>query len=164
MMAELLHDTNFWVLISFVIFTIVAYKYGRATVLAKLDGKIDSIRTELTEAERLRVDAQELLAEYQRKHKDAMSESAKIIAEAKKNAEEIKSKSENDLKALMERREAQLQDKLNRIEDNAMQEIQSYTAQIAVSAARNIIEKNMNTSADKAIISNIMNDVPKALN
>lgn len=163
-MTELLHDTNFWVLISFLIFVGVAYKYGKSSVLSKLDGKIDSIRTELAQAEKLRVDAQELLAEYQRKHKDALSEAATIIADAKKHAKDLKNKSQNDLNAIMARREEQLQEKLSRIEQNASQEIQSYVAGIAVNAARDLLNEKMDAKADKTIISNIMSNVPKTLN
>jgi F-type H+-transporting ATPase subunit b len=163
-MNELLHDTNFWVLISFVIFMIVAYKYGKDAVLAKLDGKIDAIRTELDTAEKLRVDAQELLAEYQRKHKDALSEAAKIIADAQTHANDIKAKAEDDLTKTMARREAQLQDKLSRIEQGARSEIEAYTAKIAVNAARDILTNSVDAKADKAIISNIMSNVPKTLN
>ncbi len=163
-MTELLHDTNFWVLISFVIFSGVAYKYGKTTVLSKLDGKIDAIRTELSQAEKLRVDAQELLAEYQRKHKDAISEAATIIADAKKHANDIKNTAEEDLKNILARREDQLQEKLTRIEQNASQEIQAYVAEIAVNSARDLLNSKMDAKADKAIISNMMSNVSKTLN
>ena len=134
MIADLLHDTNFWVTISFVIFVLVFLKYGKAAALKGLDDNIDAIKTELMQAETLRVDAQELLAEYQRKHKDALSEADKIIAQAKKNAEEIRLKAEADMDRTNERRKTQLDEKLSRIEQNARQEIEAYTAKIAINA------------------------------
>jgi F-type H+-transporting ATPase subunit b len=163
-MTELLHDTNFWVSVSFFVFVLVAYKYGKSSVLSSLDGKIDAIRTELTQAEKLRVDSQELLAEYQRKHKDAISEAATIIADAKKHAENIKDKAQDDLQNILVRREEQLQEKLSRIEQNASQEIQSYVAGIAVNAARDLLNEKMDAKAEKTIISNMMGNVPKTLN
>lgn len=163
-MADLLHDTNFWVLISFLIFMVVAYKYGKDAVLNGLDGKIDAIKTELHQAEQLRVDAQELLAEYQRKHKDTMSEADRIIAEAKKHAEEIRIKTEEDMNRANARREAQLDEKLLRLEQNATQEIQAYTAKIAVNAARDLLSINMTDKADKDIIANVMGNISKTLN
>ena len=111
-MDALLNDTNFWVLISFVIFMGVAWKYGRKSALAGLDGKIDTIKTELATAEKLRVEAQELLAEYQRKHKDALREADDIIAKAKSHAESMRAKAESDLEVTMKRREDQLQQTL----------------------------------------------------
>ena len=160
----LLQDTNFWVLISFVIFICGFLKFGRAGAMAFLDNKIEKIRTELNHAESLRVEAQELLAEYQRKHKDAMKEAEKIIADAKKHSENIRLQAEEDSKRTAERREAQLQEKLARIEQNARHEIEAYTARIAVEAARDVLSNKMDAKTDKQIISNTLSNVSKALN
>ena len=161
---DLLQDSNVWVLISFIIFMGVAWKFGKDAALGGLDSKIDSIRTELEKAEKIRVDAQELLAEYQRKHKDALSEADKIIPEAKKHANDIREKAESDMAKAQARREAQLDQKLERLEQNATQEIQAYTAKIAVNAAREILSNQMNEKADKAIIANITTDISKTIN
>ena len=163
-MTDLLHDTNFWVAISFIIFMIIAYKYGKDAVLNGLDGKIDAIKTELGEAERLRVDAQELLAEYQRKHKDALGEAEIIIAEARKHAEDIRKKAEDDMDKAQIRRQVQLEEKLNRLEQNAASEIQAYTAKIAINATREILKEKMDTKADKSIIANVVTNASKTLN
>lgn len=163
-MAELLHDTNFWVLVSFIIFLGVAYKYGKDSVLKTLDDKINGIKTELESAEKIRVDAQELLAEYQRKHKDAMSEADRIIADARKHAEDIRIKAEEDMARANKRRENQLQEKLARLENNAAQEIQAYTAKIAINAARDILVDKIDTKIDKDIISKTTDNVSSALN
>lgn len=163
-MMELFQDANVWVLISFIIFMGVAWKFGKDAAIGGLDAKIDSIRKELDEAERIRVDAQELLAEYQRKHKDALSEADKIIAEAKKHADDIRDKAESDMKRAQARREEQLDEKLARLEQNATQEIQAYTAKIAVNAARQVLTEKMNDKADKAIIANIATDISKTIN
>jgi len=163
-MMDLFQDSNFWVLISFVIFMGVAWKYGKDAALGKLDGKINAIRTELEQAEKIRVDAQELLAEYQRKHKDALSEAETIIAVAKKHAEDIRQKAEEDMERTQARREAQLAEKLSRIEQDAVQEIQTYTAAIAVNAARDVLTDKMDAKSDKDIIATIMSNVPKTLN
>lgn len=163
-MTELLHDTNFWVLISFLIFVVGVFVYGRKAILGSLDSKIDAIKTELEEAERIRVDAQELLAEYQRKHKDAMNEADKIVAEAKKHAESIREKAEADMANATERREAQLNEKLSRLEQQAAQDIQAYTAKIVVNAARDVLTDKMDSKSDKDMIADTMDGVSKTLN
>ena len=162
-MTDLLHDTNFWVLISFIIFIGVFLKYGKAAALKALDDKIASIKLELSHAENLRVQAQELLAEYQRKHKDAVNEAEAIIADAKKHAEAIRLKAEEDMARTQKRREAQLNEKLDRIAQNARQDIESYTAKIAIDAARHIMSETMDTKSDKTIIENTLATANKAL-
>lgn len=163
-MMALFQDTTFWVLIAFVIFAGFFIRYGKDKALAMLDDKILSIKNELETAENLRVEAQELLAEYQRKHKDAMSEAAGIIARAKDHAEAMRLKAEEDLADTMKRREAQLEEKLQRIEQNASMEIKAYTAQIAVNAAKEILTEKIDAKADKEIVSNTLNTVSKTLN
>jgi F-type H+-transporting ATPase subunit b len=163
-MTELVQDANFWVLVSFLIFLAVAWHYGRAAALGKLDDKINNIKKELEEAERIRVDAQELLAEYQRKHKDAMSEADQIIADAKKHAEDVRAKAEDDMNKAQARRQEQLDEKLARIEQNAIQEIEAYTAKIAVNAARQILTDKMDSKTDKDIMANVMNTMSKTIN
>lgn len=163
-MDHLLHDTNFWVLLSFLVFVGIFIKYGLFKVKDAIDGKIDAIRTELKTAEKLRVDAQELLAEYQRKHKDAMAEANTIIAQAKQRAEDMRLKAEQDLVETMERREAQLKDRLDRIEKNARSEIEAYTASIAINTARSLMTDAMDPKSDKDIINKNLETLSKTLN
>lgn len=163
-MDHLLHDTNFWVLISFVIFIGVFLKYGKSQVLAGLDKRIDEIKTELDTAEKLRVDAQELLAEYQRKHKDAIGEAERIIADAKSQADSIRVKAEDDLSKTMSRREQQLNERLARIEENARQEVEAYTAKIAVNVARTVLKDKIDSKTDKALHESTLNQASNALN
>lgn len=163
-MTELLHDTNFWVLISFIIFMGVAWVYGRHSAMASLDKKINDIRLNLNQAERLRVESQELLAEYQRKHKDALSEAESIIAEARKNSDLMREKADNDLDRLNDRRQKQLDDRLKRIEDDARQDVSDYITKIVLQASKDILTKNIDSKSDKAIINNVMDNFPKTLN
>jgi len=162
-MDHLLHDTNFWVLISFVIFVGVFLKYGKAQVLSGLDNRINEIKNELETAEKLRVDAQELLAEYQRKHKDAIGEAETIIATAKKNAESLRVKAEDDLQKTITRREQQLNERLARIEENARHEVESYTAQIALNAARTVLKDKIDSKTDKVLHEAALNQASKTL-
>ena len=94
MLDILAHDTNVWVTISFVVFALLAFKLGRKSILAGLDSKIEAIRTEIQTAESLRVEAQELLAQYQRKQRDAEQEAAQIVAQAKAHAKRIQEAAE----------------------------------------------------------------------
>jgi F-type H+-transporting ATPase subunit b len=163
-MMELFQDSSFWVLLSFILFAFIAIKYGKDTALGMLDGKIDAIKTELAVAEKLRVEAQELLAEYQRKHKDAMAEANEIVAQAKSHAEKMRLQAESNLEESMKRRELQLQERLDAIERKASQDIQAYTAKIAINAARDLMSEKMDSKQDKSIIDNGLKTVSKTLN
>ena len=67
---EFFQDTHSWVLVSFILFVTVAFRFGKDKFLAILDGRIEAIRNDIKTAELLRIEAQELLAQYQRKQRD----------------------------------------------------------------------------------------------
>ena len=79
------HDALFWVLVSFIGFMALLAYYGVPRLIGKaLDDRADAIRKELDEARRLREEAQALLADYQKKAKEAENEAKGIIDQAKR--------------------------------------------------------------------------------
>ncbi len=158
-MLELLaHDTGIWVAISFVLFAFIAYKLGAKSVVGKLDGRIDEVKLEIETAERLRVEAQELLAQYQRKQRDADEEAKGIIADAKEQAKAFKENAEADLAELMDRREVQLTSRIQRIEENAIADIRNQAAELAVAVTTEAIIQTLDDKegaklADASIVS-----------
>ncbi len=164
MMEMLSHDTGLWVAISFVVFLLIAFKLGRKSVIGGLDSKIAEIRKEIETAESLRVEAQELLAQYQRKQRDAEKEAAEILERAQEHAAQITKQAEADLDETMARREAQLKDRIKRIEQNAMGEMKAHAAQLALQATRTVIEQDLDQKTGDDLLSASMETVSKQLN
>ena len=162
-MTELLQDTHVWFVFSFVIFVGILLKYGMPALNGMFDARIKQIKTDLETAENLRVEAQEMLAQYQRKHRDAVQESEKIIQQSKENAEAFRVTAEAELNEIMKRREQQLEERLKRMEVNAINQIQSYAADLAMNAAKQIIIEKLDKKTDAKLvgdsISNIQNNI-----
>lgn len=150
-MAFLQEATN-WVLISFVIFAIGFWKFGLKLLLGKLDSRIAEIRKEIETAESLRIEAQELLAQYQRKQRDAAREAETIIESAQKHAAEIQKQAESELNEMVARKESQLKDRLKRMEDVAIQDIKAYAAELSVKATAEIIAKQMDQATNDRLV------------
>ena len=66
---EILQDSNIWFLFSFIIFIFILVKFGGPFIVDALDARIAEIKKDLKESESLRVEAQEMLAQYQRKQR-----------------------------------------------------------------------------------------------
>ena len=65
-------DATFWAFVGLIIFLgIIFYLKVPGKITGALDDRADKIRDELDEAKRLREEAQQLMAEYQRKRKEA---------------------------------------------------------------------------------------------
>src|SRR4030095_6808988 len=92
---ELLRDPETWVAIAFVIFLgVLAYFGAHKMIMKSLDGRADRIKAELDEARRLKDEAAELLAEYQRKRQAAEAEAQDIIEGGKAEAEQLPTEAE----------------------------------------------------------------------
>ena len=159
---SLLQDSYFWVLISTIIFVIVAIKKGLPSILHILDSRSERIRKELDEAERLRVEAQEVLADYQRKSRDAMKTADEIIEAASGRAAQL----EKDMLAQMNedlaRKEKQLVERIERAEAAAIQEIRNKAADIATSAVKSILSTELDNK-DKGLIDDAIENLPKKI-
>lgn len=164
MLDLLAHDTGLWVTISFVLFAYVAFKLGRKSVLGGLDARIEEVKSEIENAERLRVESQELLAQYQRKHRDAEKEAQEMIDRAAKQAEQLRKTAETDLAELMERREAQLAERLRRLEENAIAEIQNHAADLAVAATTEMIIQTLDEKTNTGLNEESIKSLSKHLN
>ena len=147
----LFQDPYHWVVLSTIIFVFVAIKKGKAPLFKLLDGRSDRISNELDEAERIRVEAQEMLADYQRKHKDAIKTAEHILEQARDQAKIIKKEAEAKSSDDLKRREVQLLDRIARAEHAAMDEIRNKAADIAVTAAESLVTEMMKKE-DKSMI------------
>ncbi|MCK5284355.1 MAG: hypothetical protein KAJ86_02070 [Alphaproteobacteria bacterium] len=158
-MMDFLGNTTSWILFSFIIFVIVIWRFGKQAFLNMLDSRIESIRKEIKTSENLHVEAQELLAQYQRKHRDAVKDAEEIIANAKKQAAKIRKKAEQDSHEIMLRREKQLKERLERMELSAMVKIQKYTADLAIQATTEVIVKNLDKKANEKLINQSIKNI-----
>ena len=139
MVTSLLGDATVWVTIAFVIFVLIAFKYAKTPILVSLDLRTERIKAELAEAEELKQQAQELLNEYQKKHRDVMNQADEILEEAKQKAEKLQNKKETELEKYIQKRKEQAHIKIERAEAQALSEIQDKIVDLATAAAKDIL-------------------------
>lgn len=149
---DLLLDTHVWYVVSFAIFAGIIWKYGKPAMISYIDNRIVAIREEIETAESLRTEAHELLAQYQRKHRDAVKEADEIIKTAKKHAKEIQVQAEADIEETIARRETQLEERVARMESAAIEEIRTHTANLAIEATAEIIAGKLDKKANQALV------------
>ena len=98
-------DVEFWVGMAFILSIAVLAKPAYRFLKDAMHGKIDSVKNQISDAEKLRDDAQELLAQYERKFATTEAEVAEILKQAEKN---IANQKKNDLAQLKENTRALL--------------------------------------------------------
>ena len=149
----LLQDTSLWVLIAFIIVIGVFIRAGIHKAIATgLDKRTQDIADEINEARKMREEAQELLAQYQRRQREAEGEAAAIIEQAKKDAKRMAVEARDKINAQMERRTIAAEEKIARAEAQALSEVRGQAADLAVEAAREIIKERMDSGAQTAFV------------
>ncbi|MBB5073495.1 F-type H+-transporting ATPase subunit b [Bartonella callosciuri] len=140
---------TFWAFVGLVLFLalLVYFKVPQMAV-RHLDVRAKRIKDELDEALRLREEAQEILAEYQRKHAEAEKDAQEIIAAAKHEVATIIAQTRAKAEEYVKNRNKLAEQKIAQAEADAIRMVSSSAIDLAVSAARTLIEKELDS--DKA--------------
>ncbi len=158
-------ETEAWVAIAFVIFLgVLGYLGAYRRVIDGLDQRQKRIKAELDEARRLREEAQALLAEFERKGREAEGEAAAIIAGAKAEAERLAVEAKARMEDFVARRTKMAEAKIGQAEAQALADVRSAAADAAVAAAEKILSNAAKGKiADDLLVQGI-EDVRKKFN
>jgi len=156
-------DPHFLVLIAFVITIALAGKAVYQKISASLDARSESIRSEIEEATRLREEAQDLLASFERKQRDAAGEAKDIAERAKKEAAYLTEKAAKDLEDMVSRRERQASERIAQAEISARDEIRAAAIDVALEASRRILADNISGKKGDALIDAAIDELPSKL-
>ena len=156
--VRLLGDAEFWVAVAFVIFLAGMGYLGVHRMVAKsLDERADRIKAELDEARKIKDEAAQLLAQYQRKRQEAEGEAQEIIAGAKAEAERLAIEAKAKIEEFVARRTKMAETKIAQAEAQA-------TADVRAAAAEKILTQETRGKLANELISKGIEDVRKKLN
>lgn len=141
-----------WLLVALVIVIAAAWKPMKRAMLSALDNRADRIRNELDEAQRLREEAQSLLATMQRQQRDALSDAEEIISHARQDAERLRAQAAAELEVNLKRREQLAMERIGQAESAALAEVRSLAVDVAATAARVVLEKSVDKDRGSALI------------
>ncbi len=146
-------NTDFIVLLAFILFIGVLLW---AKVPSKLSGVLDkravTIRQELDEAKALREEAKTLLASYERKQKEVLEQSDRIVAKARDEAQAAADQAKADLATSIARRLQAAEEQIAAAEAGAVREVRERAVAVAVAAAADVLSRQMTPDARAATI------------
>ncbi len=161
----MLHDPTFWVAVAFVLFFGVVFYFRIPAMAVKaLDDRAAQITAELDEARRLREEAQAIYADFERKQRDAEKEAENIITQAEHEATVLAEETKLKLDEMLARRTAQVEDKITRAENSAIDEVRNAAAEAAIKAARKIIAESLTPAKSDHLIEAGIKDIKTRLN
>ena len=160
---SLLENPHTWVYLGFLLFVVLAGPKIWRALAQMLDRRSLKIKSDLDEAQKLKDEAQALLAEYQRKQRDAMREAEEIISNAKALAQRQIKDSGKKLEENLARREKASLEKIAQAEAQALAEVRREAVDVATTAAAQIIRSQIDGVRGGALIDQAIAEVEKKL-
>jgi len=158
-------DPTFWVLVAFIGFVgVLVYFKVPGMVTKGLDARAEKIKADLEDADALLKAAQDLLASYQKKQREAADEAQEIKARAKEEGKRIVENGRARLEDSLQRREKLAMDRITQAEASALDEIRTRTVDIALDATRDLLADNLSDHKANAMLDDAIKELPGRLN
>ena len=157
-------DATFWVAISFFIFFggLVYLKIPQK-INETLMNQINAIKKELDEAEKLKVEAKNLLSDYESNIDKSKKETKEIIESAKKqNEKNILLKTEK-FHQLIENKKKSTEEKIIQMKESAIRDIKNTSVKISMEAVKHLIENSIDKNKLEKIYSRSLENTKNAL-
>ena len=137
-------DATFWVAISFFIFVAgLIYLKVPQKVNSSLINQINEIKKELNEAEKLKVEAKNLLSDYENKIDKSKKETQEIITIAKKDNEKNILEKTKKFHQMLEDRKKSIEQKITQMKSGALKDIKNASIKISIETVEHLIKNSI---------------------
>ena len=138
-------DATFWVAVSFFIFFGgIIYLKVPQKINNSLINQIKEIKKELDEAEKLKIEAKNLLSNYENKIDKSKKETQEIISLAKKESEKTILEKTEKFHQIIENKKKNAEQKIIQMKENALKEIKNISVKISMEAVESLIKNSIN--------------------
>ncbi|MBY0421936.1 MAG: F0F1 ATP synthase subunit B [Parvularculaceae bacterium] len=158
-------DPAIWVSVAFLVVVALLVRMGAFKSMGQaLDKRSQKIADDPTAAEPPRAAAEPLLAQYQKRQREAEVEAKVIIEEARREASRLGDEMRRKIAEQIDRRAKAAEDKIGRAEAQALAEVRGQAADLAVEAARHIIRARVDQGAQTALVDKAISDLRQRAN
>ena len=151
-----------WTVIIFIILLGVLYRLGYPALLKMVEERERRIQKQLEDAEKANAEAQRLLEEHKKQIAAARNEAQDILAKAKavsqKERETLLAKAREEYEALLSRARKDIDAE----KDKAIQALRREAVELSIAAASRVIEANLDTDANRRLVSDFLESLGKA--
>jgi F-type H+-transporting ATPase subunit b len=141
-----------WGVVSFVILFAVMWKLAYPAISKMMKTRTETIRGNIEEADRVRTEAETILAEYQSQLADARNDSNRIIEEARQAAEQVRTelirRAEEEVAELRRRNTEDLLAAQERI----LGQLQSQVRTLAIDLAERVVGANLDREQNLRLV------------
>lgn len=154
---------EFWVAIAFVLFVALTARTIFRVATVALDDRAERIKDQIDQATRLAEEAQALLADYEKKQRDAAAEADRMINDARREADRVSEKASEDLERALKRREQLAAERIAQAEAAAIAEVRASAIDVAMQATHDVLAAAATGKKADALIDDAIKDLPAKL-
>ena len=157
-------DATFWVTISFIIFLGILIYFKRPQKIKEtLEQNISNIRNQINEAEQLKEDAKNILAEQEKKISNSKIEVGELINKATEEAEKNVIKTNENFHKFMENRKKSAEERIRQLKNQAEKDIKNAAVKIAIKSVEKLLKNSLDKSKLDKIYSSSIEETKLAL-
>ena len=157
-------DATFWVTVSFLIFLgILVYFKIPQKIRQTLEQNILNIKNQISEAEKLKEDAKNILIEHEKKISNSKNEVKKMIDKANEDAEKNVIKTNEEFHNLMENKKKNTEERIRQLKNQAEKDIKNASVKIAIDSVEKLIKNSIDKSKLDKIYSASIEETKLAL-
>lgn len=156
-------DPRTYILLGFLIFYALVGRKLWAAVTGMLDKRAATVRTELDEASRLRIEAEAMLKDAQSQREQAARDAEAMLENARAEAARVGEATREEAEGAAKRRERMAMDRIAAAEKAAVTEVQHAAAELATRAAERILSEDFGADRDAGLIDRSIQTLPNAL-
>lgn len=158
-------EAEAFVLLGFLCFVALLIYLGAFKMVTKgLDARGEAIKAELAQAAKLRDEATALLASFEKKKAEAEANAARIVQEARAQAEQLATEAADRLADFVVRRTKQAEAKIAFAEAQAAADVRAAAADHAAKAAESVLRGQMQGADGGALVSREIGALKNRLN
>ena len=151
-----------WTLVVFGILLVLLWRFAFPSIVKSVEERERRIQKQLEDAEKANAEAQRLLEEHKKQIAAARNEAQDILAKAKtisqKERETLLAKAREEYDALLNRARKDIDAE----KEKAIQALRREAVDLSIAAASRVIEANLDTDANRKLVSDFLESLGKA--
>ena len=158
-----LNDATLWVGISFILFVLLVLRPLTSIFSKNIDLRISTLKKEIDEAKRLKIEAENMLNEHKEKEKKNTQYIEELKSQTKKETKDIEEKIKKEIELAITRKEANYELIVRQMESNLKEKLQNEIMTKTLKFTQSRIEKNISEKHNDDFIDESLKKLPKQI-
>ena len=148
-----------WTVLAFLVALFILRKYAFPQISAALEKRQHLIEESIDSAERTKAEADEILAEYRERLKEARAQAEEIVTRARKNGEAAERAAAEQAAEIREEQLERARKDIQAETARALQEIRREVADLTVAATERVTRKTLNEEDQRRLVEDALSEL-----